>query len=62
MKIVYQCEACTEVYDSKLFIFNCIECESETCECCMHGYATCKKCAIGKTEEFLKDRFYEKYG
>lgn len=59
MKTVYQCDNCKAIHSSKVWIFHCIECDTEICEDCMFGWATCKKCAVGKTNEFLQKRFEE---
>lgn len=57
MKIVYQCENCKRIHNLKTWIFFCCECGKEICEECMYGWATCKNCANGKTDDFLKLRF-----
>ena len=59
MKIVYLCENCNTIHSLKGWIFNCVECNKEICECCMYGWATCKECAVGKTKEELEKRFEE---
>lgn len=61
MKLVYQCDNCKTTWDIKTWIFRCIECEKEICETCMYSWATCKQCANGKTDEFLKIRFDKQY-
>lgn len=61
MTTVYQCDNCGEVSRSKTWIFHCCECDKEICESCMHGWATCKECAKGKTREELEKRFDENY-
>ncbi len=53
----YRCDNCKEFSQSKAWIFSCIECNKEICESCMYSWATCKECAIGKTDQFLKERF-----
>lgn len=57
----YQCEGCSKLQTIRMFVFSCIECGHEICEDCMYGYATCKDCAKGKTDDFLQQRF-EAYG
>jgi hypothetical protein len=62
MKTAYICDNCHKASWLKTWIFHCIECGKEICENCMHGYATCKECAEGMTEEELEDRFNEQRG
>lgn len=59
MKTSYQCENCQKFTTNRGWIFNCIECGKEICDDCMHGWATCKTCAQGKTDAELKKRFEE---
>ena len=59
MKIAYICDNCLKANKLKSWIFYCLDCEKEICDNCMHGYATCKECADGKTEDELKARFDE---
>lgn len=61
MKIVFQCDACSNVHDDKSWIFHCIECDKEICESCMEGWATCKECGKDKTREFLENRFKKEF-
>ena len=53
----FTCDNCHEFTQSKAWIFNCIECQKEICESCMYSWATCKECAVGKTDTFLAERF-----
>lgn len=53
----YRCDNCKEFTQAKSWIFNCIECDKEICESCMYSWATCKECAVGKTDKFLSERF-----
>ena len=53
----YRCDNCHEFTPAASWIFNCIECQKEICESCMYSWATCKECAVGKTDEFLAARF-----
>jgi len=57
MRTGYICDNCGRASTSKTWIFNCIECNKEICECCMYSWATCKSCAQGKKDSFLKERF-----
>lgn len=53
----FRCDNCKEFTQSRAWIFNCVECNKEICDSCMHGWATCKECAVGKTDAELKARF-----
>ena len=57
MKTAYVCDNCHKASELRSWIFYCIECGKVICENCMHGYATCKECADGKTEDELEARF-----
>ncbi len=57
MKSGYQCDNCHDFTQLRDWIFHCIECEKEICESCMYSFATCKECAVGKTDAFLSARF-----
>jgi hypothetical protein len=61
MKTIYQCDNCGTVHINRIWIFSCIDCGKEICDDCMYSWATCKGCAKGKTDEFLKKRFDEEY-
>lgn len=57
MKHAYICDNCQKATELRSWIFHCIECGREICETCMHGWATCKTCAVGKTNAELEARF-----
>ena len=57
MKIGYICDNCHKAHLLRIWVFNCVECGKEICEDCMHGWATCKECAVGYDGEFLEARF-----
>jgi|FAXJ01.1.fsa_nt_gi hypothetical protein len=57
MKTVFQCDGCHHVHSSKVWIFHCVDCGREICDDCMYGWGTCKGCAMGKTDTFLRERF-----
>lgn len=61
MRIAYVCDSCDKVQILRRWIFTCLYCEKEICEDCMHGYATCKECAKGKTEQELSAKFNEEH-
>ena len=53
----FRCDNCKEFTQASSWIFPCIECGKEICESCMYSWATCKECAVGKSDEFLAARF-----
>ena len=57
MKRGYICDNCGEAHPISTLIFPCYDCDKEICDSCMHGWATCKECAKGKSEEELEARF-----
>jgi len=62
MKTGYQCENCLGWSTLRSWIFHCVECGKEICDSCMYGWATCKECAVKRSNDsFLQKRFEEMF-
>jgi len=61
VKIVYGCERCHSEHDHHNWVFPCHECGQEICEDCMYGWGVCQKCAEGKTNKELKEKFEKRH-
>ncbi len=56
-KTMYICGNCQAAHDLRAWVFTCQYCDKEICEHCMDSCATCKECAMTRTQEEIQAKF-----